>query len=187
MSVSGECRHCKKPRNLESRGLCHTCYHKPWIRRSYAKIKKNTLPMVPCKHCARPTQNKASRGLCWRCRQNPVVRELYPAKVNQYRERARKAAKPTPPACEFAPGTVEKIELMRQRVVLEMPTCQPDDPPDAEQGKGRFLSQMDEKEYRELRESWRENGNLHVLQRHAHPPLCGPLVDLPSVCATRIS
>lgn len=69
----------------------------------------------PCQHCKRRVGTQA-RGLCRACHSNPSIREQYPASGRYFASINDVFQPPLPPYSTNAiPGSLEKIEIMRER------------------------------------------------------------------------
>jgi hypothetical protein len=110
------CRHCRGKKAWYPRGLCWRCFGDRGVRGLYPLDPRPVLPTV-CRHCARGKVNRP-RGLCWGCYYAPGVKSLYPTDPKYGRRGAGNGngRRPLPAApTTAAPGTPEKVEVMRQR------------------------------------------------------------------------
>jgi hypothetical protein len=82
------------------------------------------------RHCVRRKVHRP-RGLCWDCFYTPEVRALYPPAHSKYNRRGVgniAGAAPLPEApTTAAPGTPEKIAVMRDRAELKRAVFHPAD------------------------------------------------------------
>lgn len=88
----GRCRHCRKLKILPAKGLCYPCYTRPSIAKMYAPAKRG--PRKQTGDMSRFSPNR------------------------KWHKQGRMPESPT----QYAPGSDEKMEVMRQRVERgEMP------------------------------------------------------------------
>lgn len=72
--------------------------------------------MLKCRHCGQHKRSLRPRGLCFRCYYTPGLREQYPStSIYAVHGVGNEPAKKIPTPTTAAPGSAEKLEVLKQR------------------------------------------------------------------------